>query len=166
MRKKKKNRQKNPPSDRIVRVKCTQTECIQDQHDAFGTPDAHALNQKNLTEAVSRDAADEPYPEHRLRNDNPSHGPPHTKHPRRTTPAGAGDFKRFCQSKSEAYFSSSFFSRKPYTSAAKTEPASGPTKNTQTSLIGAESPANAATKAGPKLLAGLTDVPVRPMPRM
>jgi hypothetical protein len=38
--------------------------------------------------------------------------------------------------------------------------------NTQRATSGAVFPEKAATRAGPKLLAGFTDVPVSPMPRI
>ena len=50
--------------------------------------------------------------------------------------------------------------------AASAAPISGATMKIQRAAIGAVFPLIAATRAGPKLLAGLTDVPVRPMPRM
>ena len=61
-------------------------------------------------------------------------------------------------------YSAFAFSRNLYTNAANAPPISGATINTQTTLSGPAFPPIAATIAGPKLLAGLTLVPVSPIP--
>lgn len=50
--------------------------------------------------------------------------------------------------------------------AARAAPQSGASMNIQITDIGAEFPFNNAMSAGPILLAGLTDVPVKPIPRI
>lgn len=53
-----------------------------------------------------------------------------------------------------------------YTIAAIAAPIRGAAMNSQTCVIGTEFPTNELIKAGPKLLAGFTDVPVSGIPKI
>ena len=64
------------------------------------------------------------------------------------------------------YFASFSLFKNLYANAAIAEPTNGATINTQTCLIASVFPTIAITAAGAKLLAGLTDVPVKAIPRI